>query len=67
MQQSLFPADDIRPQPTVSSSFKDALNLAQYEAVTTVDKPVLVIAGAGTGKTRTLVYKVAYLVDQGIP
>ena len=43
------------------------LNDAQYEAVTTVDGPVLVIAGAGSGKTRTLVYRVAYLMQHGIP
>jgi DNA helicase-2/ATP-dependent DNA helicase PcrA len=44
----------------------DALNEPQYQAVTTTDGPVLVIAGAGSGKTRTLVYRVAHLVEKGI-
>ncbi len=42
------------------------LNPSQLEAVTTVQGPVLVIAGAGSGKTRTVVYRLAYLVNQGI-
>ena len=46
---------------------REALNEAQYEAVTHGNGPVLVIAGAGSGKTRTLVYRMAYLIEQGIP
>jgi ATP-dependent DNA helicase UvrD/PcrA len=42
------------------------LNEAQYKAVTTVDGPLLIVAGAGTGKTRTLVYRVARLIETGI-
>ncbi len=47
--------------------FEKALNTEQLAAVQAPDGPVLVIAAAGTGKTRTLTYRVAYLVDQGIP
>jgi DNA helicase-2/ATP-dependent DNA helicase PcrA len=46
--------------------YKHDLNPAQYEAVTSVNGPHLIIAGAGTGKTRTIVYRVAYLVELGV-
>jgi len=43
------------------------LNEAQLEAVTAPDGPLLVIAGAGSGKTRTIVHRLAWLVQQGVP
>jgi len=43
------------------------LNEQQHAAVTALPGPSLVIAGAGSGKTRTLTYRVAYLIEQGIP
>lgn len=46
--------------------YQKLLNTAQLNAVTHLNGPHLVIAGAGTGKTRTLVFRVAYLVEQGV-
>ena len=45
--------------------YEQDLNPDQLEVVRTIDIPVLVIAGAGTGKTKTLIYRVAYLVELG--
>lgn len=64
--------NEISPQPIVDESkfsinYKNQLNAAQYEAASTLYGPHLIIAGAGTGKTRTLVFRVARLVEMGFP
>ena len=46
--------------------YKKELNLGQLEAAQSTQGQFLVIAGAGSGKTRVLVYRVAYLVEKGI-
>jgi DNA helicase-2/ATP-dependent DNA helicase PcrA len=59
------PVEEARPAK-LSLDYAAALNPQQLAAVTAADGPALVIAGAGSGKTRTLIYRVAYLIDKGV-
>ena len=49
------------------TDFSRLLNPEQAAAATAGDGPLLVLAAAGTGKTRTLVHRVSYLIEQGVP
>jgi DNA helicase II / ATP-dependent DNA helicase PcrA len=64
MKKFVLSGDDLTPSE-YSIDYENLLNDAQLEAVMHEGGPVLLVAGAGTGKTRTLTYRVARLVESG--
>ncbi len=52
---------------SLEETLKDELNPEQYRAVTTTDGAILIIAGAGSGKTRVITYRIANMLEKGIP
>jgi DNA helicase-2/ATP-dependent DNA helicase PcrA len=61
------PRSDPNDERNFRIKYAEVLNPAQYDAVTHRDGPLLVVAGAGSGKTRTLIYRVARLIESGVP
>ena len=57
---------DQRSLPDRLTRYKSELNEEQFRVVTAPPKAALVVAGAGTGKTRAITYRVAYLIEQGV-
>ncbi|MBR7079184.1 MAG: UvrD-helicase domain-containing protein, partial [Treponema sp.] len=52
---------------SLEEQLKNQLNPEQYRAVTTIEGPILIIAGAGSGKTRVITYRIANMLEKGIP
>jgi len=59
-------SSEIRLDQNYRINYKNELNIPQFEAVTAINGPVLVIAGAGSGKTRVIVHRVAFMMENGI-
>jgi len=65
MKKFVLSKEDLSPA-SYSIDYEELLNESQLKAVMHDNGPALLVAGAGTGKTRTLVYRVARLVESGV-
>jgi DNA helicase II / ATP-dependent DNA helicase PcrA len=59
-------ASEVELTKNYKIDYKKELNISQLEAVTSINGPLLVIAGAGSGKTRVIVHRVAFMIENGI-
>ncbi len=59
--------DESSQEPRFSLDYEAELNESQFQVVKSFHGPILVVAGAGSGKTRTLTYRVARMIESGIP
>ena len=66
LKKTPYPEPPAEVQQNFRIDYRNQLNAAQYEAATSVNGPHLIVAGAGTGKTRTITFRVAYLVELGV-
>jgi DNA helicase-2/ATP-dependent DNA helicase PcrA len=65
MKKYVIKRDENAP-PEKLTRYRQELNAEQFRVVTAKPNAALVVAGAGTGKTRTITYRVAYLIEQGV-
>jgi len=65
MKRYTITVDGHRPSFTID--YQNDLNPEQYKVVTEADGPSLVLAGPGSGKTRTLIYRLAFILENGVP